>query len=1135
MPTIDEKIRVLILEDVPSDAALVERELRKEGLEFVVRCVESKPDFVAALADFKPDVVLSDYSLPSFSGMDALRLVQQRSPTTPLIIVTGSLSEETAAECIKAGAADYVLKERLPRLPVAVRSALERRRLEEGKRRAEETLRGREEIYSAIVNQAADGIVLIDPQTLLFVEFNDAACQGLGYTREEFGGVTLPEVQGVPALEDVGVQIAKFRKLGGGTLDTKQRRKDGTLRDVHTSNRVVKVRGHEYIAVIWHDVTERRRADEALRESEERFRQLAETMPDGVVVGQDGRNVYANSAAARLLRAAGPEELVGLDVSAIVDPAKHAWAWQQMQHALAGGMQPPFEDSFVRLDGSLVPVEIAVSLLTWQGRPAIQVVMRDITARKKAEEDLRKSKQIIEGILNAIPVRVFWKDKNLVYLGCNAIFARDAGFADPKDLIGKDDYQMVWHDQAELYRDNDRQVIASGFAKLLIEEPQTTPEGNTITLLTSKLPLRDSNGEISGLLGTFMDITELKRAEEAWRESEARYRSLFEQSPLGIYQTTPDGKIVAANAALLWALGYTSLEELTTRNLDVDGYEPRYSRREFKERIERDGEVIGFESAWLKKDGQVLAVRESARVVRDQDGKALYYEGTIEDVTAQRRGEEERRRLVAAIEQASETIVIMDTEGRIEYVNPAFERTTGYTRGEAIGNKLTMLESGEHDDAYYATLWQTITQSEVWQGHFVNRRKDGSLYEEEATVSPIRDDSGAIVSFVEVKRDVTEEMALQAQLRQAQKMEAVGMLAGGVAHDFNNLLQGMLNHVELVRGKDADAEQRAATMAELEAEIRRGSGLTRQLLLFARRETAKPEQLDLNEVIGSAATFLRRLVRVNVAFSVELADEPLPVTADRGQIDQVLMNLVVNAADAMPGGGRLTIRSGSQGREWVWFAADDTGSGIPVEIRERIFEPFFTTKSTGKGTGLGLSVVHGIVTQHHGVVEFEDLPEGGTSFRITLPRAGSGEHPEVVLPTVDASGAPGGHGERVLVVEDEEGARQGLAEILRMLEYEVVAVGSGEEAGLLPSQPGFDVLLTDMMLPGIAGGDLARGLLDRWPELKVILMSGYTEDEAVRRGALAGRIRFLQKPFDMASLAREIRAALDDRPAPRSR
>jgi PAS domain S-box-containing protein len=521
----------------------------------------------------------------------------------------------------------------------------------------------------------------------------------------------------------------------------------------------------------------------------------------------------------------------------------------------------------------------------------------------------------------------------------------------------------------------------------------------------------------------------------------------------------------------------------------------------------------------------VLSVRESARAVRDRDGTTLYYEGTIEDVTAQRQADEERRRLVAAVEQASETIVITDVEGRIEYVNPAFERISGYTRAEAIGRKPSLLNSGRHDDAHYAAMWQTITRGETWSGHFVNKRKDGSLYEEEAVISPIRDGRGTIVNFVAVKRDVTHEVALQTQVRQAQKMEAVGMLAGGVAHDFNNLLQAMLTHVELVHGSHVDAAQMAATMAELEAEIRRGSALTRQLLLFSRRETARPEQLDLNEAIRSAATFLRRLVRANVAFNLELADELLPVSADRGQLDQVLMNLVVNAADAMPEGGRLTIRTGREGLGWVWFAAEDTGTGIPAEIRERIFEPFFTTKGKEKGTGLGLSVVHGIVTQHSGVVGFEDLRGGGTSFRVKLPRAGSAEYRAVHLPEIDSS-MPGGHGERVLVVEDEENARQGLAEILRALGYDVVALGSGEEAGSLPHDPAFDALLTDMMLPGIAGGELARGLLNRWPRLKVVLMSGYTEDEAVRRGAVSGRVRFLQKPFDMATLAREISAAL---------
>ncbi len=874
------------------------------------------------------------------------------------------------------------------------------------------------------------------------------------------------------------------------------------------------------------------RSRRELGESEARFALLRDHARDGIwFMSRDGVILDANESAAAMLGCAR-EEVVGRNLREF-RPPKEPDTVPSLLDMVGRTKGLVFETQHVRRDGSVFPAEVFSQVVTFHGEEVFLSVYRDITERKRAEEALRESEERYRLIAENTADVIWTLDlatRRFTYVSPSVERLRGFSVAEV----------LTQPFGASLTPDSLRRVdahLAAALAAIAagnqsartgtVEADMPTKDGGVVRTEVVATALTDASGRVTSVLGVTRDITERKRAEAALRESEARYRSLFDQSPIGIYRTTPDGRILAANAALLWALGYASLEELTARNLDLDGYEPTYPRQEFKERIERDGEVIGFESAWLKKDGQVLGVRESARVVRGQDGKTLYYEGTIEDVTAQRRGEEERRHLVAAIEQASETIVITDTEGRIEYVNPAFERTSGYTRDEANGQKLSMLDSGEHDDAYYATLWQTITQSEMWQGHFVNRRKDGSLYEEEATISPIRDSRGTIVNFVEVKRDVTQEMALQMQLRQAQKMEAVGILAGGVAHDFNNLLQAMLNNVEIVRGRHGDAAQMAATMAELEAEIRRGSALTRQLLLFARRETAKPEPLDLNEVIRSAARFLRRLVRANVTFTVELADEPLPVIADRGQIDQVLMNLAVNAADAMPDGGRLTIRSGRQGEEWVWFAAEDIGGGIPVEIRERIFEPFFTTKSTGKGTGLGLSVVHGIVTQHRGVVEIQDVPGGGTSFRVALPRAGSGEHPEVILPTVDTSSSPAGHGERVLVVEDEEGARQGLAEILQMLGYDVVAVGSGEEAGLLPHDPGFDVLLTDMMLPGCAGSDLARGLLERWPTLKVILMSGYTEDEAVRRGALAGRLRFLQKPFDMATLAREIRAALD--------
>jgi PAS domain S-box-containing protein len=500
--------------------------------------------------------------------------------------------------------------------------------------------------------------------------------------------------------------------------------------------------------------------------------------------------------------------------------------------------------------------------------------------------------------------------------------------------------------------------------------------------------------------------------------------------------------------------------------------------------------------------------------------------GTVRDVTQRRRETEERKRLAAAVEQAAEAIMVTDVEGTIEYVNPAFERISGYAAGEVLGANPRILKSGKHDEGFYRKMWETLWRGEVWSGRFVNRCKDGSLIEEDATISPVRDPSGRVAHFVAVKRDVTQEALLEQQLRQVQRLEAIGRLAGGVAHDFNNLLQAMLSQTQIIHNNPDDARRVADTVDELEQQIRRGAALSRQLLLFSRRETAKPERLDLSEVVGGATQLLRRLVRENIAFAVELADEPLPVIADRGQIDQVLMNLVVNASDAMPEGGRLVVGTGVGEGGTAWLSVEDTGQGVPEGIRDRIFEPFFTTKGADKGSGLGLAVVHGIVAQHDGTIRVSDREGGGTVFRIELPKASTGEALVQAASRVEADDLPRGRGERVLVVEDETGAREGLVDLLTMLGYEVAAVGSAEEARRLPQESAFDVLLSDLLLPDVSGAELARGLLECWPRLKVILMSGYTEDEAVRRGVGAGTLRFLQKPFDMRTLAREIRTAI---------
>jgi PAS domain S-box-containing protein len=624
----------------------------------------------------------------------------------------------------------------------------------------------------------------------------------------------------------------------------------------------------------------------------------------------------------------------------------------------------------------------------------------------------------------------------------------------------------------------------------------------------------------------FLDITDRKRAEEQLRDSEARYRSLFERNLAGVFRSSVDGEIIECNEAYARILGCASAEEAMSQNAEAFYRDPA-DRTRLIERIDRFGELRNREVNLRRADGIPVCVLANMSLTRDEFGRPKVFEGTMIDITERKQTEDRLLLQSTALAAAANAIAITDPSGEIEWTNPSFTALTGYTSAEAIGRSLWALKSGQSDDNPGDEILSTVSDGMAWQGELVSQRRDGRLYTEEMTVTPVRSEQGEVNHLIAVQQDISQRKHIEEQLLQAQKMEAVGRLAGGVAHDFNNLLQAMLGATELLRRRAAEDDDAASRLSELEEHVRRGSQLTRQLLLFSRRDTEHQEQLDLNDVAHGTVKLLHRLLRENIELVFVPADIDLPLIADRGQIEQVIMNLAVNACDAMPRGGRLFLRTGKDA-ESAWLEVADSGEGIPDEIRDQLFEPFFTTKDPGKGTGLGLSVVHEIVTRLGGAIDLESNIGRGTSIRITFPSIeSSAEHDPVPMSHIESAV---GDGQRILVVEDDPAVRSGLSEILGVLGYDVTTVGSREETVYLPPAPSFDLLLTDYVLPDGSGTDIARDLCERWPGLRVIVMSGYAQDVPIGPDSKIDGMEFLQKPFSTEKLADTVKAVLAEEP-----
>jgi two-component system, cell cycle sensor histidine kinase and response regulator CckA len=779
---------------------------------------------------------------------------------------------------------------------------------------------------------------------------------------------------------------------------------------------------------------------------------------------------------------------------------------------------------------------------------ALERAHQELGERRQAEVALRQSQTLLRGIADNTPAVIYMKRPDGRYLLINHQFEKLFNVT-LEQVRDKTDYDIFPREIADVFRANDQHVLATG-AATQFEENAPHADGQH-TYISVKFPLFDAAGKPYVSCGISTDITERRRMEDALRESERRYRTLAEKMSEGLIQVDNDDVIQFVNDRYCEMTGYTRAELIGKRAAQVmliSEADRRMARE--KNRLRQQGHVDRYEIQLRKKSGEVIWVEVSGASITDAAGAVVGSIGIDTDITARKQAEaalresEERYRVISELmsDYAYAYHFVEDGTTVSEWITDAFKRVTGYELAEV--NPPEVWDSIVHPDdlALVRRRRQRLRDGYPDVSEYRIFAKDGRLVWLRLYDYPVWDATHTrVLHIYGAVQDITAFKQLELQLTQAQKMEAIGRLAGGIAHDFNNILTIILSNCAFMLDEIGPDQPMRQDVEQIQGAAARAAELTQQLLTFSRQQILQPHMLNLNNVVAGMEKLLRPLIGEHIELLTRLQPELDWVNADPGRIEQVVMNLAINARDAMPNGGTLIVETANvvlgeaYAREhvdvragpYVMLALSDTGSGMDVATRARIFEPFFTTKAQGKGTGLGLATVHGIINQSGGHIWVYSEPGHGTTFKVYLPRAAGvveGPHPAQAPAALPHGSAT------ILLVEDEQVVRELAGRILRRHGYRIFEAADGQTALHIAGDQStsIDLLLTDVVMPGgFNGRQLAEELISRRQGLKVLYMSGYTDDAITHYGVLDAAMAYLQKPFTPEALIRKVQEVLE--------
>ncbi|MBW1690358.1 MAG: PAS domain S-box protein [Deltaproteobacteria bacterium] len=876
---------------------------------------------------------------------------------------------------------------------------------------------------------------------------------------------------------------------------------------------------------------------------------LLQSIQGFLIIQEDFRIIFTNPAFAEI-SGYSIEELLNLPphkVRAMVHPDDRALVWGRFRDRLKGKDIPPrYEYRAIKKDGSVLWLEMIATRIEYRGKPAIYGAIVDITERKEAEETLRESENNYKALTESSITGIFiHQDGRYVFV--NDRFAEIHGYKN-EELLGKDHLTLIHPDEREIIKQKREKRLKGQAVPSRYEVKRLRKDGHTIwcEMMVTVIPYRGR----PAIMGNLIDITDRKRVEQALRENEKKYRTILETIEEGYYESDTEGNFTFFNDPLCEMFGYPGdeLRGLNYRRL-MEEESAKKVYQIFNEVFKTGKPSKGFDHEVTRKDGARRFVEVSASLRKDPKGKPIGFRGIIRDVTDRKQAEKEINRrqqyLESVLYSAPDAIVTLDASHRTLEWNPGAEQIFGYTRDEVVGKNLDDLVTRPNVLDETKTLTQKVLSGEkVQPRETVRYRKDGTEVNVIAGGSPIIID-GVLQGVVAVYTDITklkkaeeEKKALESQLQYAQKMEAVGTLAGGIAHNFNNLLMGIQGNTSLMLLETDPRHPNYERLKSIEKAVQSGAKLTRQLLGYARRGRYEVKALNVNRLVRETSeTFAaaKREIRVHL----ELTDDIWGILADQGQIEQVLLNLYVNAIDAMPTGGDLVLKTEKvthrdmkdkpyqvKPGNYVLITVRDTGVGMDEKIIERIFEPFFTTKGFTKGTGLGLASVYGIVKANGGYIDVKSKKGQGTTFSIYLPASRKKLREEHERSSEIITGT-----ETILLADDEKMILDVGTQILETMGYTVMVARGGKEALDIYEEniDTIDLVILDMIMPDMGGGEAFDRLKEINPGVKVLLSSGYSIDGKAQEIMARGCGGFIQKPFSVEDLSQKIREILDQR------